>query len=234
MDCLPDGMSAIIATGDLQGRECFRNEGGPPRLLGEVLPLQLVDNILPQLSLANGRIGVFLAGDFYTVPTLDKRGGSGDVCDVWRAFGDQFDWVVGIAGNHDTFGPDPNATPRFSGKLHYLDHSCVRIDGLNVAGLGGIIGAPNRMRRRTEDDFLRAIEDLLEEQPDILLMHDGPDAPSHGYRGSPLVRQLIELLRPALVVRGHVHWNEPFVELDGGVQVLNVDARVVILRERGR
>jgi Icc-related predicted phosphoesterase len=201
-------------------------------LLGEVLPLQLVNDILPQLSLPSGKIGVLLAGDFYTVPALDKRGGSGDVSDVWRAFADQFDWVAGVAGNHDTFGKDPNAAPRFSGKLHYLDHSCVCVDGLKVAGLGGIIGNPSRMRRRSEEEFLGAIESLLEGQPDVLLMHDGPDAPSHGFRGSPMVRQLIELLRPPLVVRGHAHWNEPFVELDGWVQVLNVDARVIILRDR--
>ena len=172
-----------------------------------------------------------MAGDFYTVPALDKRGGSGDVSNVWRAFADQFDWVVGVAGNHDTFGADPGAAPRFSGKLHYLDHNCVCLDGLSIAGLGGIIGNPNRMRRRTEHDFLRAIEDLLEAQPDILLMHEGPDAPKRGFRGAPMVRELIELLRPELVVRGHAHWDEPFVELDGGVQVLNVDARVVILRK---
>jgi hypothetical protein len=35
-----------------------------------------------------------------------------------------------------------------------------------------------------------------------------------------------------LVVRGHAHWPEPLVELASGVQVLNVDARVVVLRQR--
>ena len=37
---------------------------------------------------------------------LDKRGGSGDVTGVWLAFADIFQWVAGVAGNHDTFGPD--------------------------------------------------------------------------------------------------------------------------------
>ena len=32
-----------------------------------------------------------------------------------------------------------------------------------------------------------------------------------------------------LVVCGHCHWHEPLVELRGGVQVLNVDARAVVL-----
>ena len=233
VDDLPDGVSAIIATGDLQGRECFKDgRTGPPRLLGEVLPQRLHEEVLPLLALPAGRVGVLLAGDFYTVPALDKRGGSGDVSSVWRAFGEQFAWVAGVAGNHDSFGPNSNAAPRFSGNLHYLDRSRTNIDGLRIAGVGGIIGNPKRMRRRTEDDFLQAIKDVLEQPADIVLMHEGPDSPLQGFRGSTMVRQLIELLRTPLVVRGHAHWNEPFVELDGGVQVLNVDSRVVILRRR--
>lgn len=34
-----------------------------------------------------------------------------------------------------------------------------------------------------------------------------------------------------LVVRGHSHWDEPLAELKSGTQVLNVDARVVVLTE---
>lgn len=234
VDRLPGGLSAILATGDLQGREQFeKSANGPPRLMGEVLPLQLADDVLPQLSLPSGSVGVLLAGDFYTVPGLDKRGGSGDVTAVWSAFGEQFDWVAGVAGNHDTFGDDPIAAPRFrSGNMHYLDHCSVSIHGLHIAGLGGIIGNPKRMRRRSEDEYLEALEDLLEHTTDILLLHDGPDVPSHSYRGSTMVRQVLELLQPRLVVRGHAHWPKPLAELDGGVQVLNVDARVVIMRER--
>ena len=114
VDHLPDGVSAIIATADLQGRERFQDSpNGVPRLLGEALPGRLAAEILPGLGLEQGNVGVFLAGDLYTVPALDRRGGSGDVRAVWEAFGDEFSWVVGVAGNHDTFGADPNA-PRGS------------------------------------------------------------------------------------------------------------------------
>ncbi len=234
VDRLPDGMSAIIATADLQGREQLKKSPtAPPRLLGEVLPEQLATDILPELGLTTGQIGVLLAGDFYTVPALDRRGGSGDVTNVWWSFADQFDWVAGVAGNHDTFGDDPKAAPRFhSRKIHYLDEARVNINGLKIAGLGGIIGSPHRAQRRSADDYGRALKSLLESQTDILVMHDGPDAPAHGFRGASFIREIIELLRPKLIVRGHANWKEPFVELDGGVQVLNVDARVVILRER--
>ena len=88
MDWLPDGVAAILATGDLQGRQLFEDANeGPPKLLGEVLPGVLTGEVLPALGLPTGRIGVLLTGDFFTVPALDRRGGSGDVTEVWRAFG---------------------------------------------------------------------------------------------------------------------------------------------------
>ena len=42
VDRLPNGVSAIIATADLQGRERFQGSpNGVPRLLGEALPNRL-------------------------------------------------------------------------------------------------------------------------------------------------------------------------------------------------
>ncbi len=58
---------------------------------------------------------------------------------------------------------------------------------------------------------------------------DGPDVPDFGFRGSPRIRHAFVSSEPTLVVRGHAHWNQPFAELSNGTQVLNVDARVVIL-----
>ena len=84
--------------------------GGAP--FPEALPSRLTVEILPGVGLNDGGIGVLLAGDFYTVPALDRRGGSGDVTAVWKAFGDESSWVVGVPGNHDTFGEDPNSSPR--------------------------------------------------------------------------------------------------------------------------
>ncbi|MCC9600997.1 metallophosphoesterase [Stieleria sp. JC731] len=229
VDALPEGMSAIIATADLQGRETFESAGGKPlRLLGEVLPAILAHEIIPNLGLANGRIGLLLAGDFYTVPALDKRGRSGDVTSVWQSFADQFDWIVGVAGNHDLFG-DAATRPRFTDPVHFLDNDKVTIDELPIAGLSGIPGNPRRPWRRTEDDFIEALDGLLCDPPAIVVMHDGPDVPEFGFRGSPRMREAIERSDPTLIVRGHAHWNKPLAELPNGTQVLNVDARVVIL-----
>ena len=232
VDRLPVGVSAIIATADLQGRERFQDSpNSVPRLVGEALPVRLAADILPGLGLKPGNVGVFLAGDLYTVPALDRRGGSGDVRAVWEAFGDEFSWVVGVAGNHDTFGAELNAPPRFPRHLHYLDNARVKIDGCQIAGLGGIIGNPRRPRRRSDDQYTQCLEALLRYRTDVLITHDGPDDPVCGHRGSPVIREAVERLRPSLVVRGHAHWKEPLAHLSGGVQILNVDARVVVLHE---
>jgi hypothetical protein len=229
---LPPGMSAILATADLQFRERFEDSpGGPIRLLGEVLPRRLRQEVLPQLNLPAGEVGVLLAGDFYTVPALDSRGGTGDVTAVWEAFADHFDWALGVAGNHDNFGPSakPPAWLRNLGAVSYLDGNHAMRNGLKLAGVGGIIGNPRKPNRRTEADYLLALETVLAPSPDVLILHDGPEGDAK-QRGSRRVRELLEQHPRLLVVRGHAHWHEPLAMLDNGTQVLNVDARVVVLR----
>lgn len=231
VDELPGELDAIVATADLQGRERFQDAGGgPPRLLGEVLPKRLAEETLPELRISPLRTGVLLAGDFYTVPALDRRGGSGDVTKVWQAFGKEFAWVAGVAGNHDTFGDDLHPARHSTGNLHYLDQRRVTLNGLRIAGLGGIIGNTRRPHRRSIDEYIDCLGELLNEPADILITHDGPDKQEDGCRGSPAIREALELMAPSLVVRGHAHWTTPLVDLAGGTQVLNVDARVVILR----
>ena len=85
---------------------------------------------------------------------------------------------------------------------------------------------PCKPYRRSDDERLRVVRMLLAHQPDVLLMHDGSDAPYHAFRGSPLVREVIEQPRyRTLVGRGHALWREPLVELTLDRQVLNDEAR---------
>ncbi len=227
---LPEGVAAIIATADLQGRETFaESKGHPIRLLGEVLPEYIATEVLPTLNLPCGRIGVVLAGDFYTVPALDKRGGTGDVTEVWRAFGFQFDWAVGVAGNHDSFDERPSPIHQPSHNAKVLDEQHVEFDRIKFAGVGGIIGNPKRHCRRTLEDYCNAIESTLALPTDVLVIHDGPDAPDGSGKGSPVVRELLEMLPKTLVIRGHAHWKKPLAELKNGTQIMNVDSRCVIL-----
>ncbi len=232
VDRLPQGVDTLVVTADLQGREHFQYQSGPTlRLLGEWLPKVLRDSILPSIVQPIDHVGVLLCGDFYTVPNLDKRGGSGDVTSVWNAFANEFSWVVGVAGNHDTFGADASKPPKFRSPLHFLDCNSKLIGGFEIAGISGIVGDPKRAWRKTVERFESYILSLGSRQPDILLMHDGPDVPKFGCRGTSAIREALELLERPLVIRGHAHWEKPLVELANGLQVLNVDARVVVLRQ---
>lgn len=231
VDRLPDGLAAVIATADLQGRQLFHEAaGGPLRLLGEVLPQRLADEVLPDVGVeGDADVAVLLAGDFYTVPNLEKRGGTGDVTDVWHAFGDCFAWVAGVAGNHDAFGAKREPVPSFPEGLYYLDGDTIELGSIRFGGVGGIIGNSRKHHRRAEEDYVRVLDRVLEQDVDVLLTHEGPDGTEPDQRGLPGIRTILERRYTGLVIRGHDHWDEPFAQFPGGLQVLNVDARVVIL-----
>lgn len=228
---LPNSLDALLTTADLQGRERMPpTPARPPRPLGEVLPDILAEEYLPNLHLDPQRVGVVLAGDFYTVPALDKRGGSGDVSEVWRAFGDVFRWSAGIAGNHDRFGDQAHPRDRLAANLHYLEGKVATIDRLTIAGLGGMVGNPGKTHRRTTMAYVDALGDLLDSPVDLLVMHDGPAGNLPGQLGYPELNDAFEVLPPTLIVRGHAHWDQPLAELSNGTQILNVECRVAILR----
>lgn len=193
----------------------------PERLIHEVLPLAGINSDEP--------VGAILAGDLYTVPALDARGGTGDVTSVWRAFSAAFEWVAGVAGNHDTFGDPPQNHPKLFGNTHLLDGEIIEVGGLKIAGLGGIIGRPSRPNRRTEEDYVAALEDLILQSPDFLVTHEGPDGTQADQRGLEPLRGIVADSGIGLLIRGHKHWESPLAELPCGLQILNVDARVVIL-----
>lgn len=214
VDRLPDGLGAIIATGDLQGR-CADG-----RLLGE----GLADELARRADLPPGdAIGVWLAGDLYAAPGAEVRGATGPVDRVWAAFAARTRWVAGVLGNHDEIaGPIAGAD--------VLDGSVVTRDGLRIGGVSGIVGNPNKHNRRDDASYQQAIERVLEAAPDVLLLHESPVG-GVGQRGRPAVNEVVAGRVP-LVVSGHVHWQAPLATLVGGTQALNVDGRVVILRAR--
>jgi len=234
VDRLPNGLEAILATADLQGREIANDHGDNGRLLGEQLAEHCAflaeTGVLPCLE----KVGVILAGDLYARELLDKRGGSGDVRQVWAAFAQRFRWVAGVAGNHDVFGKSPSL-PEFKAflrqpKTYFLDGDTVELDGLRIGGLSGVVGDSARKPfRREEKVFASEAKRLAGASPDLLVMHDGPDG-NDTRRGWPVIREALEQSRPTLVIRGHAHWESSVATLQNGTQVLNVDARVVLLR----
>ena len=90
-----------------------------------------------------------------------------------------------MAGNHDRFPSDwPTA-----GNIHLLDGNMVTIDGIRLAGLGGIIGNPRKPMRRSAETYRRELQRLLAGSTDILILHEGPDVPQQGFIGSELIRE---------------------------------------------
>jgi len=220
VDALPDGVSAIAVTSDLQGRE----DGEANRLLGEVVSeeLRLLADVgeIPRVN------GVLLAGDLYDYPDCHKLGGSGDVTPVWNAFADDFEHVIGVHGNHDIVD-DETLSP----SVHVLDGNTVDAMGVLVGGVSGIIGSANRNQRKTESDFCASLKKLLKKDADMILLHQGPDEPASGRMGEPAIRQMLEQQGESLVIFGHCYWEGPYTEI-GKHQVLNVDSRVFLLLDQ--
>ncbi len=231
VDALPEGVKGLIATSDLQG-VVAPSRFAEPRLLGEHLPEEFAtlatSGQFPNLA----SIGAVLAGDLYAAPTGDQRGATGDVRSVWSAFAGACSWVVGVAGNHDTFGSTEQARSfERQPRVHLLDCGSVVLGGTRFAGVGYVPGDPARVGRREEDDYQTALELVLEQRPDVLVLHSTP-AGDDGQRGSSAIRELLLRFPPLLVICGHCHWDDPLHELPNGTQVLNVDARVVLLARR--
>ena len=220
---LPWGLEAVLAAADLQAREILPGQ----RLLGEVLAAECATlaelGQLPPLE----RTGVILAGDFYTDVTASVRGSTGDIRSVWEAMARHFAWVTGVPGNHDELG---DLGQRTAGNLRVLDGQEVRLSDLRIAGLGGIIGNPRRLHRRSEDEYRRELQQLITAQPDVLVLHESPGVPELRLRGSVTVRESLGSATHTLVICGHCHWASPLANLPSGLQALNVDSRCVVLR----
>ena len=225
---LPEGLQGIIVTSDLQGIVVKDREN---ILLGEVLAETLVLYVEIELGLDPKKFGVVLCGDLFA--TLEKRGGLGDVRNVWNKFNEGFKWVVGVAGNHDDFG-SKDEFEEFKNKvdINYLHNETKQLDNLVVAGISGIIGNPDKVNRIEEGNYIGMIKKLLKENPNMLLLHQPPDNPIDNLVGNGKVRDTLEGAKPILVFCGHKHWKQALTKLSNGTQVLNVDSRVVILVNR--
>ncbi len=217
VDQLPDGVSSIAVTSDLQGRE----QGDRNRLLGEIVSEEL--SLLSELGDISAVSGVLLAGDLYDYPECHKLGGSGDVTSVWNAFATDFDEVVGVHGNHDTVD-ELLITP----EVTILDGAVSSHMGITIGGVSGIIGRADRNQRKSVSEFSDCLKKVLKKNPDLIALHQGPDDPATGRIGSSLVRELLEKNGSSIVIFGHCPWEAPYAEI-GDHQVLNVDGRVMLL-----
>jgi Icc-related predicted phosphoesterase len=244
---LPASLDGLVLSADLQGRELLapthrqRRAGAwrpreGRRLLGEVAAEQL-RRLCERGDLpAANRLGVVLAGDFWAEPGCTRRGGLGKVGPVWSAFGGTSRWVVGVLGNHDQYDYHRAAHDEGGGhsacRVALLDGDLVDLEGLRVGGVGGIIGDPSKPRRKSAKRFLELLENVLRQQPDLVILHEPPEVPEGACLGKPVVRDCLLRNQPTLLVCGHCHWPTPLQTLANGTQVCNVDSRLIVaLRE---
>lgn len=227
---LPDEVDALILASDLQGvaGHLSADEMHSPRLIGEELPEMLallLESYCPRCD--PERIVVLLCGDLYGDPA--QRGSSGDPLPVWEAFRSHFGTVLGVAGNHDMVTAEGKARLAaapgidFYGEPRTAQHS-----GLNIAGLGGVTGRAGKPNRMSEEEYIGELQKLLRRNPDVLMLHQGPDVPAFGLPGHAGIRRELSAGPPLLLCCGHVHWDRPMAELDNGTQVINTDGRVLV------
>lgn len=225
VDTLPDGVDAVVLTGDLQGITPSPY-GGRDVLLGIALADHMAvwsaSGMLPRLD----RVGVVLAGDLYSAPRANRRGASGEVLDVWLAFAAAgCAWIVGVAGNHDLLTAEEVAG---LGAAALLDGDTVEYGGVRFGGVGGVIGDPRRTDRRAEEEFLALLAAVGRAGPEVLVLHEGPPGVRREQYGNPVISAQLEGAGAGLTVCGHVHWDRPLARLGAG-HVVNVDGRVVVL-----
>lgn len=217
----------IVIASDLQGNVVEKDE---TKLLGEVLPsfLELLFEIEFE-GIDRKKVGVLLCGDLYA--RLDKRGGLGDVKNVWRAFNDKFGFVVGVAGNHDDFGK-PEEFESFIQEegIYYLHNQIRKVRKLKIGGISGIIGRPDKLFRNDESEHLKELKKLLLAQPDFILLHEGPNNINPELHGNDKIREVIERSKRNIIFCGHNHWNCSLIEKENGTQILNVDSKCIILK----
>lgn len=148
-------IDALIIASDLQGN--IENDENS-NLLGEQIAEYLKLLIELEFNLLSQNIGVILAGDLYA--TLDKRGGYGDVRQVYLNFRDNFKWVIGVNGNHDKIGENKVDEQRFKkvDKVYILHKQTKEIDNFTISGISGIIGNNLKPNRVDENEFLTSLK----------------------------------------------------------------------------
>ncbi len=218
VDVLPSPLAALVLAADLQGvvPDPLTRESV---LLGVAVVEALSQLEVPPLETC----GALLAGDLFSVPEANRRGGFGDVKPVWSAFSSRFRWVAGVAGNHDDVTRVKNLP-----NTDVLDVNVVERDGLRVGGVGFIAGNPNKPGRRSEQEQLEGLELVIAEKPDVLVLHEGPSGPE-GFPGNP---DIATRTGATLTICGHVHW--PSARWSDDASVVNVCERVLVLTAASR
>ena len=213
---LAPGITFVVAS-DLQGREVNADN----RLAGEAVSEEL--RLLLELGEMRQPDFCLLSGDLFDYPDLKKLGGTGDVTSVWNAFAKLGCPVIGVLGNHDTVDE-----VELADNAIVLNGSATKVRGVKIAGVSGIVGNESKNQRKSEEKFKNELMKATANQPDILILHQGPDIPDDGEPGEPLVRHFLAATGSNLVFTGHKHWKRIHTRI-GNNEVFNVANRVLLV-----
>ncbi len=238
VDHLPKGCSALVATSDMQGIETLRRgekwgKAGS-RFVGHAVA-EYTAELLENRGVDPAKAVMLLAGDLHSDPLLLRRGGHGDVREVWYAFRDRFQCVIGVAGNHDEFGDDHDLKRfRQEPRMHLLHGAIVNYGGMRIGGVSGVMGmSTTKPWREPPDTFREMVQNVLGSKPEVLLLHQGPSVRERGLEGQDVIRDYIEACPPALVICGHRNWLGNRVEaLGNGGRALNVEGKTVLFLKK--
>lgn len=224
-ELLPPGgpLAGVLALGDLEAMV-----GGAPLGVAAAAACEgwAAEGILPPLE----SLGVLLTGDLHGDPELAVRGVPGDVRPVWEAFGARLRWVAGVPGNHDRFGGEAGRRALFARPgLHDLDAGPVVLDGLRLAGVGGIADPRPFPEHHAPEAYAARVRAALAGRPTLLVTHASPRGRGKRFPGCEVLAAALAEAGEALVVCGHKHWDRPVAPHAGGGFVLNVDRRAVLL-----
>lgn len=225
---LPNGLSALLVTSDLQGWSC----GAKGQVLLGVALAEAMGAYIAARGLPRAAVGVLLAGDLFAIDDVTQRGGVGDVRPVWRAFAANAGFVAGVAGNHDAFGRDAADLRAFAEEegVNLLDvgtpglATSAECGGLRIAGVSGIVGNPIRPWRKEPNDFLEAVASAISTMPDVLLLHQNPALPGVRRDEQTRLTQLLASAGRGLVVFGHAFSPQPRITL-GRCELLATEGR---------
>lgn len=207
----------FVACADLQGREADARRN---RLLGESAAEEIKQlqksGVLPDLDLC------LLCGDFFDYPDLRKLGGTGDVTSALNALSTTAWQTFAVLGNHDEVNvgelvPD----------VRILDGEIARLSSLTIGGVGGVIGNPTKNQRKTDEDFLVALQIATGSAVNVLLLHQGPQEANKILPVSDPIDDFLQTRKQLLVLFGHRPWDEPFL-VAGQNLYCNVHERIMV------
>jgi Icc-related predicted phosphoesterase/predicted nucleotidyltransferase len=117
--------------------------------------------------------------------------------------------IFAVSGNYDM---DLQRTPMAERDLHAR---CIEVEGLRAAGYGRVEmhtpSVPDHLQLPSSPDAITMdISTLREFRPDILLLHHPPyghldRTPGKGHSGATILRDLVDEVRPIVVLSGHFH-----------------------------